>query len=1058
MKGIGLMDKIISMLGYSWEKKSLNSNWNISPDKREKWEKILGKNVYQMVEKERGYLLSNNANCEDIEGNQILLEIKNMYDEYLKDFDCEKLHVQFSSNSDIVFYPFFFSLFNYGIKYFEKKAVNLKLNDAIKKSYISSLADKFEMSSLKTLIFEMDVCKKLEELKGETPEEEYECYLNKFLKDKEYVKELFSVYPVLLRILFETIQVITNNYIEILQHLETDKEDIIRKLLDGRRFDEIKYMSGSLSDSHKGAKGVYHITLDNGIKIIYKPHTLECEINYQKMLQEVMDECGLEMRKYAIISRENYGWCQFVNYNTCKNEEELERYYKRIGIIICINYILRTNDLHYENIIASGEYPIIVDLETIMTNKHIKNDDSATEIIQEMLTDSVLNSGILPHYIWNAPGKIGINISALSGGEGQTCPIQVAKIVDSKTSNMHIEYEYPKSFGKNNLATINGEFIDPHVFKDSIAEGFSACYRYIVNHIDYVQNFLGKFRYADARYLIRDTQQYSLLLRASYHPTLLQSAADRELFFYSLFKHVDLDDSYRKETTNYEIKDMVLGDIPFFYFKTTGTSLFSSQGDEIKNFFYTDSYSRVIKKLKIMSDEDCDKQKLYILLTLSKTTMVERLIHENQRNMWKHYINTISISPEESYLEGAKLIADSIIEKAVFNKEKTDVNWIGISLGNEEEGIWDIEPLGMYLYDGIAGIAVFFKRLCFLTHEKEYKEISNILDQTLFRYTDMLLENPEYYQNNSVGAFFGEASILYAYEIFYSIDRQKKYMEYAKKHYSIVLNLVNEDKDYDFLLGSCGAIQIILNLYELSKDREYLEKGIEIASNLVNEAAYEDEKVIYWISSQASNALAGLSHGQSGFALVFARLGKLTGDSYYFAIMDKIVNYENQMYSEKAKNWTDKRIINGKSNEEKGVNPVAWCHGATGILLSRISIYRYVETEDYKKKIMVDIDRAVKSTLEFGYRNNYCLCHGDFGNLEILRDYAIQFHDTQIKQLCDNLLETMLGQIVKKEWHCGLPNEYENPSFMTGLAGIGYSLMRRYDFEIPTILALEIGE
>lgn len=503
---------------------------------------------------------------------------------------------------------------------------------------------------------------------------------------------------------------------------------------------------------------------------------------------------------------------------------------------------------------------------------------------------------------------------------------------------------------------------------------------------------------------------------------------------------------------------MVLGDIPFFHFKATGTSLFSSRGGEIRDFFYMDSYSRTINKLKTMSDKDCDKQKLYILLTLSKTTMVERLIHENQRNMWKHYENDISISSEKSYLEGAKLIADNIIEKAIFNKAKTDVNWIGISLGNEDEGIWDIKPLGMYLYDGIAEIAVFFKRLCSLTHEKKYKEISNILDETLFRYTDMLLENPEYYQNNSVGAFFGEASILYTYEVFYSIDRQKKYMEYAKKHYSIILDLVKEDKDYDFLLGSCGAIQIILNLYELSRDRRYLEKSIYIASNLVKAAAYENEKIIYWISSQAANALAGLSHGQSGFALVFARLGKLSGDSYYFSIMDKIVNYENQMYSEKAKNWADKRIINGQSNEEKGINPVAWCHGATGILLSRISMYRYVENEESKKKMMIDIDRAVKSTLGFGYRNNYCLCHGDFGNLEILRDYAIQFHDMKIKQLCDNLLEAMLGQIMKKEWHCGLPNEYENPSFMTGLAGIGYSLMRRYDFRIPTILALEIGE
>ncbi|MDE7201297.1 MAG: hypothetical protein K2O91_05170, partial [Lachnospiraceae bacterium] len=111
-------------------------------------------------------------------------------------------------------------------------------------------------------------------------------------------------------------------------------------------------------------------------------------------------------------------------------------------------------------------------------------------------------------------------------------------------------------------------------------------------------------------------------------------------------------------------------------------------------------------------------------------------------------------------------------------------------MGNEDEGIWDIEPLGMYLYDGIAGIAIFFKRLSVYACEKKYVELSSILEKTLFRYTDMLLENPEYYKNNSVGAFFGEASILYAYEILYSIDNQAKYIEYAKKHYSIIINLI----------------------------------------------------------------------------------------------------------------------------------------------------------------------------------------------------------------------------------------------------------------------------
>lgn len=337
------------------------------------------------------------------------------------------------------------------------------------------------------------------------------------------------------------------NYIEILQHLKADKLEIVEKLSHNKDFQQIKKMSSSLSDSHRGAKGVYNITLDNDVKILYKPHCLITEVNYQLLVNKVMIGCGYPMECYGIVSKDTYGWCEFVDYKSCNNIQELHHYYKRMGIIICVNYILRTNDLHYENIIAHGEFPVIVDLETIMTNVHVKQENSATEKIQEILTDSVLNSGILPHYIWNQPGKIGINISALSGDEGQVCPIQVAKIVEPRTSNMRIEYEYPKSLGKKNLATLDGEFIEPQNFKEDIAEGFCACYDYFTNNQSEVLKCLVLFKDVNVRYLVRDTQQYSLMLRVSYHPSLLQKSEDRELFFYSLFKNVNISDQYRKK-------------------------------------------------------------------------------------------------------------------------------------------------------------------------------------------------------------------------------------------------------------------------------------------------------------------------------------------------------------------------------------------------------------------------------------------------------------------------------------------------------------------------------
>jgi hypothetical protein len=72
---------------------------------------------------------------------------------------------------------------------------------------------------------------------------------------------------------------------------------------------------------------------------------------------------------------------QFVYYKSCKTEDEIRRYFYRFGILIFGSYILNTNDLHEENVIAAGEYPIIIDAETILDNRRRGRTNSAKEEI-----------------------------------------------------------------------------------------------------------------------------------------------------------------------------------------------------------------------------------------------------------------------------------------------------------------------------------------------------------------------------------------------------------------------------------------------------------------------------------------------------------------------------------------------------------------------------------------------------------------------------------------------------------------------------------------------------
>ena len=58
-----------------------------------------------------------------------------------------------------------------------------------------------------------------------------------------------------------------------------------------------------------------------------------------------------------------------------------------------------------------------------------------------------------------------------------------------------------------------------------------------------------------------NTQQYSMLLSASYHPSVMRDGAERETLFYSLWKGRN---GTEQEIVEREIQDLLNGNIPYF--------------------------------------------------------------------------------------------------------------------------------------------------------------------------------------------------------------------------------------------------------------------------------------------------------------------------------------------------------------------------------------------------------------------------------------------------------------------------------------------------------------
>ncbi len=88
-------------------------------------------------------------------------------------------------------------------------------------------------------------------------------------------------------------------------------------------------------------------------------------------------------------------------------------------------------------------------------------------------------------------------------------------------------------------------------------------------------------------------------------------------------------------------------------------------------------------------------------------------------------------------------------------------------------------------------------------------------------------------------------------------------------------------------------------------------------------------------------------------------------------------------------------------------------------------------------------------------QSNFSLCHGNFGNAELLIQASDEFADDgylkPVMELAEGAREKYL--VGRNPWPCGVLNGGEAPNLMLGLAGIGYFYLRLYDRKkVPSVL------
>jgi type 2 lantibiotic biosynthesis protein LanM len=320
------------------------------------------------------------------------------------------------------------------------------------------------------------------------------------------------------------------------------------------------------SDPHEGGRRVAIAYLGQGLRLVYKPRPLRAFALYQSALCWLNNQgFSPELRPQMVLDRGLWGWVEFVSPMSCDQRNKVQQFYRRLGGQLALLRLIGATDCHHENIVAAGEHPQLVDIETLfrpLLAARARGGADAAAIVQT--ANSVLSTGLLPN-----PCDVNhrvADLSAVGALSYQETPLEAFQIQEDSSGRARVTHDLYRMGRAFNRPRLNGREVDPRSFVQEIQNGFQEAYHHLSRAHDELVSpggLLDNFKDAEMRVLLRPTAAYASLLRESRHPTALYDGAERDRILAHLWRDVR-SGSWPNGATKSEFLQLRQGDIPFF--------------------------------------------------------------------------------------------------------------------------------------------------------------------------------------------------------------------------------------------------------------------------------------------------------------------------------------------------------------------------------------------------------------------------------------------------------------------------------------------------------------
>ncbi|HVZ52189.1 MAG TPA: lanthionine synthetase LanC family protein [Pseudolabrys sp.] len=426
---------------------------------------------------------------------------------------------------------------------------------------------------------------------------------------------------------------------------------------------------------------------------------------------------------------------------------------------------------------------------------------------------------------------------------------------------------------------------------------------------------------------------------------------------------------------------------------------------------------------------------------------------------------SVNQSQRERIFDAAVTIGRQLCEAAIVDAGGRHANWMGRRDITEDSLLAQYSvraaALGPDVYAGGAGVALFLAELYRQTAEPAFAATAAAALRRSVRYlqTHDLPLHPYSF-------FAGHAGIL---AVALRLRTAAPHADLDAVCDWLKREIARADSlpaSPDIIAGCAGAVLALTDVAAQTGDAAMLEAARACGDALCTRAQWTEDSCA-WVPHSAggdrqSPPMAGVAHGAAGMALALMALYRHAPQENYLDTVRGGLAFTDRLFDEREGNWIDTRMEHRRADDGRltGTFQTAWCHGAAGIMLTRLQAAeidppqaaRHLRFAEHAAAAVV---RGLKAKLA-QRQGDATLCHGIFGLNEALASYARTVGDSERETTALETAVTLLSRYrALNDWPSGINAGGPSPSLMVGAAGIGYHLLRlAARGPVPPILTL----